>query len=230
MSEGATLARQIRSEIDHLHFSLWTGSPSLSAAKWSVFGLGLVWFSSVYWSGILLWSVVGILWVLYCVLLHVFYSRRLSVYRRHLNLRLRQSGLIERLALGWEALPDIYRWTAFPFSLLLGPRPTTLKAWVTLVARNLDWYVEEPRWLFRCHWLYPLLAFAAILIPHLADQLGLVSPLVAARARFGANSALAVMLLTLAGVIVVGTIMQYGAMQHATRLRVVRDYLDELLQ
>jgi hypothetical protein len=80
------------------------------------------------------------------------YFHRLSL---GLPERIRRAGIIERLAAGPGALPDIFAYTSFPWRLYLGARPKTFKHTARLLAANLDWYLlPEPRKYFRWYWAY----------------------------------------------------------------------------
>jgi hypothetical protein len=80
--------------------------------------------------------------------------RQIRQFAIRLRARLPHSGLIELIALGPQELSNIYSYSPWPWSLIiLGPRPRDLKGWIRLVARNLDWYLEEPKLLIRAELL-----------------------------------------------------------------------------
>lgn len=82
-----------------------------------------------------------------CVL---WYQIHVEGYALSLQKRLSLSGILEKIAVGPQELAKIYDYTPWPWSLLiLGPRPRHLRGWIRLVARNLDWYLAEPRLLIR---------------------------------------------------------------------------------
>jgi hypothetical protein len=90
-------------------------------------------------------------------------SKFLQSYRKALPEQIRKVGLVERLALGSDALPDIFGFTPFPWQFFLGQRPKTFKLLARLLAENLDWYLlPEPRMLLRISWPALLISVAIV--------------------------------------------------------------------
>ena len=86
-------------------------------------------------------------------------------FRLVLPRRVRRAGLVERLAMGPEALPDIFAYTPFPWRLFLGARPTAFKHTARLLATHLDWYLlPEPRTYFRFRLVYLTCNFMFVLV------------------------------------------------------------------
>jgi len=228
VEESNSLVRAVKAELDGLNEQLRWNSPGVSGFSLAVIGVGLVAVSAAFSRDPAPWVFAGFAWMLYCFLLHALYVFLLRIYRRSVAEQLRGSALIERMALGWESLPDIHRWTVYPWRLTLGPRPATLKGMVRLVARNLDWYLREPRSLFRWHWLYGPACVAVLFAAIIMEESGLLA---AAMAGFGIlqpSNTWTAMLLGYTGAIVVVSIGQYGLMRQTVRVQVMRDYLAEL--
>jgi hypothetical protein len=102
-------------------------------------------------------SPLSLLWLIPWVLISAGFCWLLELdYRRHvasIDTILRNSAVVEKLLLGERELAQIYDWTPWPWSLLyLGPRPRHPNRWLGLLAANLDWYIGEPRPLFRVSW------------------------------------------------------------------------------
>jgi MYXO-CTERM domain-containing protein len=102
-------------------------------------------------------------------LLFLLARRRLALlreYERALPGRIREAGLIQQLARGFETLPDIFVHTAKPWRLLLGGTPQTTEQQVQLLLGSLDWYLlPEPRPHFRQLWKglpFVLITFAGL--------------------------------------------------------------------
>lgn len=111
--------------------------------------------SSLVWLGPWLLALAAISWAL-----EYDYRR----YGSSIGDQLRKSGVVEKILLGQRELAQIYDWTPRLWSLLyLGPRPRNFKGWLRLLVRNLDWYVSEPRPLFRVTWVFMTLYTAAMI-------------------------------------------------------------------
>ena len=124
------------------------------------------------------WLAIGLAWVACCALAGWWQRRRLDASLEAVQARIAGSAIIERLAIGPETLPDIHRYTALLWRQFLGPPPTKLAHWLKLIAANLEWYLAEPRPLFRPIWaanaivvLPYLLAIAVILYRHQLSSL-----------------------------------------------------------
>jgi hypothetical protein len=81
--------------------------------------------------------------------------------------RIEQSALLDKLLLGPREVADIYQWTPWPWSsMFLGFKPNNLPGWIRVVARNVEWYLDEPRRYFRLLWVAQLLA---LVVPFLTN-------------------------------------------------------------
>jgi len=107
-------------------------------------------------------------WLLICALavaaftLAAWETVLLREYKIRTGERLMHSGVIERLALGWEHVCEIYDHVQLPWSLFLGPRPRSLHRSVRLLAYNLDWYLLEPRSMVRPQWVVYIITFTVM--------------------------------------------------------------------
>ena len=97
------------------------------------------------------------------VVIAIWETRRLAAYERILIGAFDQSGILQRIALGWDQLPDIHRYTPWPWRYFLGARPSKLAGWVKLLTYNLDWYLFDPRPLIRTQWMAYALAGCVLL-------------------------------------------------------------------
>ena len=70
--------------------------------------------------------------------------RTLKRYRAWVEQRIHESGIFERLAMDWEYVAEIYKYTPFPWKLMLWPRPRSLRRAISLLTSNLPWYLTDP--------------------------------------------------------------------------------------
>jgi hypothetical protein len=154
---------------------------------------------------------VGVLW------LRIRYEN----YAFYLHERLHHSGILERIAIGPQELAKIYDYTPWPWSLLiLGPRPRHLRGWIKLVARNLDWYLAEPRLLVRfesvgyvaCWGLYIVFAMLWIAAP------------------MGAHSAFEFLKIPLLTAIPAANMWAFSKQKRIRSAALLRDYLKDMLR
>jgi len=124
--------------------------------------LGLLLLAALYFA-VFFWLMhFQLVLSLLCAVTATIYFFSLNVHMklhsRWLADRLPQSSIIEKLAIGPPDLEQIYNHTPWPWSMIyLGSRPRRFRDWIKLLSRNLDWYLNEPRTLFRIAWIgYPL--------------------------------------------------------------------------
>ena len=90
----------------------------------------------------------------------------LRAFRKGIGAEIERRGILERLAMGYNELPDIHAHTVMPWRLFLGGRPRTLPDQARLVAQHLEWYLtDEPRQYFRLQWLVYALTIVPALFP-----------------------------------------------------------------
>lgn len=160
------LLRSIRRELLGLEAAYRTRNPLFTGVMLSLPGLSILIPMAARSPGALplpAWLAIGLAWVACCALAGWWQRRRLDASLQAMQARLAASGIIERLAIGPETMPDIYRYTALIWRRFLGPPPTKLAHWLKLVAANLDWFLAEPRPWFRPVWA----ANAGVAIPYL---------------------------------------------------------------
>lgn len=96
-----------------------------------------------------------IAWALIPVVLAMAFiqTKRLREFRSAIPHKLRKSGILEKVGLGLDALPDIFAHTPFPFKLTLGLRPKTLRVQLSFVASHILWYLrDKPSTYFGIGW------------------------------------------------------------------------------
>lgn len=131
---------------------------------------------------------------------------------------LRSSRIAEAIASGPLELAKIYDYAPWPWSLvILGYRPKNLRGWVRLVARNLDWYLAEPRLLIRLEWVAYILCWLVYVTFALQS---IVAP-------FAAHNVWNMMMIAL--VILLPSGFLWGVVEHRRMLgaMLLRDHLRE---
>jgi hypothetical protein len=160
------VAQAIRRELLALEKAYGSRNPLFTGVMLSLPGLSILVPLAARSPGslpLLAWLAIGLAWIACCALAGWWQRRRLDTGLQAVQARIAGSGIIERLAIGPETLPDIYRYAALLWQPFLGPPPTKLAHWLKLVAANLDWYLAEPRPWFRPVWL----ANAGVVLPYL---------------------------------------------------------------
>jgi hypothetical protein len=133
--------------------------------------------------------------------------------------RLPFSGIVEKIAIGPQELAKIYDHTLWPWSLLiLGPHPRNLHGWILLVARNLDWYMAEPKLLVRFELVGYVLCWGFYIVFAL---LWIATPI-------GAYSAFDFLKLTFLIAIPAANMWGFRKQRHMRGAALLRDYLKEL--
>lgn len=103
-------------------------------------------------SDIKAWIIV--LWLIAFIVTAYFVMRDVHTYSLGIKANIGSSTVTTKLLLGDQEMAQIYEWTPWPWSLVfLGHPPRNLDRWVILLATNLDWYMAEPRRLFRWQWV-----------------------------------------------------------------------------
>jgi len=160
------LLKSIIRELDGLEAAYRTRNPLFTGVLLSLPGLSVLVPMAVR-SGASLssaaWVVIGMAWITCCALVGWWQRRRLEAQLDSVREQIVDSGIIERLAIAPESLPDIHSYTALPWQLFLGPPPTSLAHWLKLIAANLTWYLREPRLWFRPVWV----ANATVILPYI---------------------------------------------------------------
>lgn len=151
----------------------------------------------------------------------LWFQMHIENFAFNLQMRLPLSGILEKIAIGPQELAKIYDYTPWPWSLLiLGPRPRHLRGWIKLVARNLDWYLAEPRLLVRfesvgyvtCWMLYVVFAMLWIAAP------------------MGAHSAFEFWKIPLLTAIPAGNMWAFSKQKRTRAAALLRDYLKDVLR
>lgn len=148
-TSSSTVFRRLRRAIDDLADT--SGEP-----RWSPAIEGLI-FSQLF-LGIALWAsgwsvwvsahstmIHALAWILIAaeLVIAVWQAVLLRSYRLTFRHRVRQSGILQKLALGLDALPDIHSCTPFPVNRLLGPRPVTIEQSLKFISNHITWFAES---------------------------------------------------------------------------------------
>ncbi|MBN2083523.1 hypothetical protein JW859_15115 [bacterium] len=116
-------------------------------------GLIFIGIGTSFWEGFPARMYLIVPLCLVAAVAFVYMLRCADSYRERIRGKIEGSGIVEKILLGPEQLEVIYRYVPWPWAIFIGLRPRDIQGWTKLVARNLEWYLEEPKPLFRVEWV-----------------------------------------------------------------------------